>query len=228
MKVFLLSAGYGTRLKPLTDKTPKCLIEVCGKPMLYWWGKLFEKYGIDAVLINTHHLPIPVWNYLASDDSNIYWDVAHEKELLGSGGTLRKNKSFVRGYKDFIVCYSDVLTDINLDDMVAFHRANNSPFTMAVAEADDPKSKGVVEIKDSLIVSFDEKPKHPKSNLCNMGVYVCNQEVLDLIPDGYSDIGVDILPKLTGKIFAYYNKNTYFCDMGTHEGLKLANETWNQ
>jgi len=227
MKAFLLSAGHGTRLSPLTNNTPKCLIEVKGKPMLYWWTELFSSHGVDAVLINTHKLPIPIVNYLAYDKSNLYWEATFEKKLLGSAGTLRQNKSFVRGYKDFIICYSDVLTNINLSAMVDFHRANNSPFTMAMAEADDPQNKGVMEVKDGVIVSFEEKPQHPKGNLCNMGVYICNQEVLDLIPESdYSDIGIDLLPKLVGRMFAYYDNNTYFCDMGTHEGLKHANKTW--
>lgn len=64
MKVFLLAAGYGTRLKPLTDTVPKCMVPICGKPLLAWWMELFEKHNITEVLVNTHYLPCAVREFI--------------------------------------------------------------------------------------------------------------------------------------------------------------------
>ena len=64
MKAFLLAAGLGTRLKPITDSIPKCLVPICGKPLLGWWIELFKKHGVAEVLINLHHLPHMVKEYL--------------------------------------------------------------------------------------------------------------------------------------------------------------------
>jgi len=226
MKAFLLAAGLGTRLRPLTDTKPKCLVEVCGKPMLRWWIELFKKHGIDDILINTHHLPDEISKYIIKSNDKIYWDMTYEEILLGSAGTLRYNKKFVRGEKDFIVAYVDVLTNIDLTKMIKYHRKKKSIFTMAIAEVTDPRGKGIVAVKDDIVVSFEEKPNEPTGNLANMGIYVCSQDIFDFIPlEGYSDMA-DIIPELVGKMFAYSNINTYFCDMGSHGNLKLANETW--
>lgn len=226
MKAFLLAGGLGTRLKPLTDSIPKSLVEVQGKSMIYWWTKLFEKQGIDEVLINTHTFPNQVAPVLINNASKIYWEMSFEPKLLGSAGTLRANRRFVRAEKEFLIAYVDVLTNCDLRKVIKFHHKKESPFTMVVTPVDDPTGKGIAEVKDDMIVSFEEKPDAPKSNLANMGIYVCSQEILDLIPKGdYADFA-DVLPKLVGKMFAYNDTNSYFCDIGTHEGLKYANETW--
>lgn len=227
MKAFLLAAGNGTRLKPLTDKTPKCLIEVCDKPMLYWWTRLFLKYGITEVLISTHHLGYYVKKYIYNSTDEIEWTVTTEDKLLGSAGSIRKNKDFVKDEDEFIIAYSDVLTNCNIKQLLDFHRGAKSPFTMVTDYVSDPINKGIVETNQSIITSFEEKPLLPKTNIANMGLYVCTPKVLDLIPDKeYSDIAIDLFPKLIGKMFAYQPLNDYFCDMGTPIGLQTAREQW--
>ena len=71
MKAFLLAAGLGTRLKPITDAIPKCLVPICNKPLLGWWINLFKKHSIDEVLINLHHFPEKVKEYLNSNSNGI-------------------------------------------------------------------------------------------------------------------------------------------------------------
>jgi len=226
MKAFLLAAGYGTRLKPITDTIPKCLVSVRSRPLLDHWAELFLQHGIDCVLINTHHLPMGVINYILYSGHRIFWDVRHEETLLGSAGTLRKNKSFVRGEDNFIIAYADVLTDCNLTNLVNKHTENDSFFTMVVSAVQDPTQKGIVQLDGDSVLSFDEKPQNPKGNLANMGIYVCKPEVLDLIPEKpYADIAMDLFPQLLGKMRAY-ESNEYFCDIGTHDGLNFANNTW--
>lgn len=91
MKAFLLAAGLGTRLRPLTDTIPKCLVPINGKPLLQYWIDLFEKHGIDEVCINLHYLSDQVVNFIKANPSKIKWHLSYEPELLGSGGTIFSN-----------------------------------------------------------------------------------------------------------------------------------------
>jgi mannose-1-phosphate guanylyltransferase len=226
MKAFLLSAGLGTRLHPITLHTPKCLVEIQGKPLLYWWIKLFEKHGITEVLINTHHLSEQVEKYLSDIKCNITWTIFNEDKLLGSAGTLRENKSFIKNENEFFIMYGDVLTNCNLTNLINFHKENKSIFTITLSEVDDPSSKGIAEVGyDGIVNKFIEKPVHSISNMGNMGIYVCTPPILDLISETDYDIGFNLLPKLIGKMLAY-KSNEYFCDIGTIENLKIAENTF--
>ena len=87
MKAFLLAAGLGTRLRPITDNTPKCLVPICGKPMLSWWIELFEKHGITDVLINTHYLRDQVSDFINEHNKSnpkVTLYEAYEPVLIGS------------------------------------------------------------------------------------------------------------------------------------------------
>lgn len=104
MKAFLLAAGYGTRLKPFTDTVPKCMMPICGKPLLSWWMELFEKHSVTEVLVNTHYLPDAVREFVQiynAKNTGVRLIEAYEKELLGSGGTILANKGFVESESDF-------------------------------------------------------------------------------------------------------------------------------
>ncbi len=121
MKAFLLAAGKGVRLRPLTNTLPKCLIPILDKPLIEYWFDLFRKYNITDVLINLNYLPEQVKDYVDKNvfDLNIIW--IYESELLGSAGTLRENEDFVKGEESFWVFYADNLTNINLANMQSFH-----------------------------------------------------------------------------------------------------------
>ncbi|MCR4286945.1 MAG: sugar phosphate nucleotidyltransferase, partial [Deltaproteobacteria bacterium] len=92
MKAFILAAGRGERLRPLTDTVPKCLVPVCGEPLLKIWLEICERSGVTDVLINLHHLPEMVEGFLRNADTRVRVTTVFEEELLGSAGTLRKNR----------------------------------------------------------------------------------------------------------------------------------------
>lgn len=229
MKAFLLAAGLGTRLRPLTDNIPKCLVPICGKPLLGWWLELFEQHGIDNILINLHHLGEKVEEYVENYNGSIKIQLFWEKDLLGSGGTLIANKGFVKNEKDFLITYADNLTNYNLTNLINFHRSSNKLLSMALFETDKPKEKGIVELDtDQTIISFIEKPVNPKSNLANAGIYVANPEALDLLPRNKNpDIGFDLLPKLVGKMSGWKSPD-YLKDIGTIKHLNEAQIEWQQ
>lgn len=226
MKVFLLAAGYGTRLKPLTDTVPKCMVPICGKPLLAWWMELFEKHNITEVLVNTHYLPCAVREFIKiynAKNTGVRLIEAYEKELLGSGGTILANKSFVEGESDFLVCYADNLTNANLTELIAFHRRNQSTLTMGLFYTNKPKECGIAAIdSQSLIYEFIEKPESPKSNLANAGIYVTGQEIFKYLPNQkFIDFGKDVLPKLINKMYGYEIKD-YLLDIGNLDNYEKA------
>ena len=229
MKAFLLAAGLGTRLRPITDKLTKCLVEIAGKPLLAWWIKLFEEHGISEVLINLHHLPHAVKSFINEYPTSIKFNFYFEKDLHGSAGTLRENKSFVENESSFFVCYADNLTNYNLSKFHEFHKKKSSVASLALFETDTPSTKGIVELdSNQRVISFEEKPKNPKSNLANAGIYIFTPSVLGKIPNiELSDIGYDLLPRLVNQMFGWQTSD-YLIDIGTFEHLSKAENEWSK
>jgi mannose-1-phosphate guanylyltransferase len=238
VRAILLAAGKGTRLKPFTDTVPKCLMPIHGKTLLEIWLDLFEKYGISDVLINTHHHSAKVEGFIEDiiKHRRIKIITSHERELLGSGGTVFANRDFVADTDDFIIAYADNLTDINLDKMIDSHRLFRSKggiITIGLFRAPDPTSCGIVVFdEENRILDFTEKPINPKSNLANCGIYISTQEIfnyLDICMDkkknGVLDFGFHVLPELAGKMFGYEIKG-YLRDIGTSNSYHKALEEW--
>lgn len=227
MKAFLLAAGVGSRLRPITDNIPKCLVPVNGKPLLDYWMELFEQYGIDHVLINTHYLAEKVESYVKESNFNITIELSYEDQLLGSAGTIIANRKFVESETAFLICYADNLTNINLKALMKYHNTNNSVCTLGVFKTSQPEQCGIVEIDQSnRIISFEEKPAQPKSNLAAAGLYVAHTEILNFIPEDYPvDFGFTVLPKLVGNMQAFLIDD-YFIDIGSIENYEKAQTDW--
>ena len=228
MKAFLLAAGLGTRLRPLTDTVPKCLVPIDGKPLLDYWMRLFKKHGIDEVLINTHYLHEQVESYITAHNTagkKPRIKAVYEPELLGSGGTVRANRDFTGDDESFLICYADNLTNADLSAMMDFHRKNDSVLTMALFHAENPKECGIAALdSDGKIIEFEEKPAQPKSDLANAGIYVADRRVFAYIPDrDFSDFGKDVLPRLTGQMSGFALQD-YLMDVGTPEKYRKAQE----
>lgn len=231
MKAYLLAAGYGTRLRPLTDKIPKCLVPIHGQPLLGWWFDLLRRHGVTEVLVNTHYLRSPVREYLDAynrQGTGLAAFEAYEPELLGSGGTIRANRDFVEGEDSFLICYADNLTDANLTSFIQCHKSHSELLTMALFHTNIPEQCGIAELDGAgRITAFEEKPEHPKSNLANAGMYMADGRIFDYlnIDKPLLDFGKDVLPKLTGKMTGW-NIEGYLIDIGTPENYKKANEEW--
>ena len=223
MKAFLLAAGIGSRLRPVTDKIPKCLVPINGHPLLYYWLKLFEQHGIDEVLINLHHLPDLVFEFLDENKFDLKIHTVFEQELLGSAGTIRNNFDFVCNDNEFMICYADNLTNMNLAQMIGFHQSKHPVLTLGLFYTNNPSKCGIAEVdENNTVISFIEKPKNPTSNLAGAGVYIANHEIKNYLPDPYpSDIGFRVLPQLVGMMKGYLIEE-YFIDIGTVENYTQA------
>lgn len=227
MKAFLLAAGLGTRLRPLTNTIPKCLVPIAGKPLLQWWFELLEFHNVDEVLINLHYFSDKVRDFAESYKGKLKVRLFFEETLLGSAGTLAANKEFVKDEKSFFVLYADNLTNFNLSEFAKFHESKNVPFSMALFRASNPSACGIASLNENgIIVEFIEKPKEPKSDLANAGIYIATPEILELIPQlDLVDIGFHLLPQLQGKMAGLEIKD-YLIDIGTLESLARAEKDW--
>jgi mannose-1-phosphate guanylyltransferase len=227
MKAFILAAGKGTRLRPITDHIPKCLVPIKGKPILQIWLELCQYYGIEEVLINIHPFPDMVRTFISRSTWNLKVNLFYEERLLGSGGTILANHEFVKDEERFFIFYADNLTTVDLNEMIRFDNSHQGHLTMGLFRTDSPETCGIAEVNEnSLIIGFEEKPKKPKSNLANAGIYLAKKEIWDYFPhQEFIDFGFDILPRLVGKMYGYEIRE-YLVDIGTMENYQRAQETW--
>jgi len=228
MKAFLLTAGLGTRLLPITNTIPKCLIEIGGKPLIHWWFDAMGQAGITEVLINLHHFPEQVKDYVQTIDTSIQVHYFMEKTLLGSAGTLLANYDFVKNEKSFFIIYSDNLSSIKLKDLFDFHSNQKHLFSMALFTTSHPTACGIAVLDaQKTIVDFVEKPINPISNLANAGIYIAHPSVIKLIPTSKTpaDISFDLLPLLINQMSGWENDD-YLIDIGTHVNLAKARAEW--
>lgn len=238
MKAFLLAAGKGTRLAPMTDSIPKCLVSISGKPLLLIWIKLLEKWGIREVLINTHYFAEQVNTFIdtLSNQTQIKITLTHEETLLGSGGTVLANKQFVKGETDFLIAYADNLTNLNIQNMILRHMEHKEKgcvLTMGLIRVPNPSACGIAEVDgQGKITAFVEKPENPSDNLANAGVYIASESIFNFFPkpDEYHeeevlDFGYHILPRMTDCMYGYEIKE-YLRDIGTIESYNNACKEW--
>ena len=229
MRAFLLAAGEGRRLRPLTDTTPKCLVPINGKPLLALWLELCRKHRITEILINLHHLHEKVLAFLNTHAFGVNVTTVYEATLLGSAGTVARHRSFVADERDFFILYADNLTNADLGKMLRFHQDRKSLFTIGLSRTDQPQEKGIVALdRSDRVVEFVEKPSNPLSNLANAGIYIASQELYrHLTAKDFLDFGFDVLPKLVGQMYGYVIQE-YLLDIGTHATYRQAQLEWEE
>jgi mannose-1-phosphate guanylyltransferase len=227
VKAFLLAAGIGSRLRPVTDTIPKCMLEFGGRPLLGIWLDELSRAGVDEVLVNLHHLPDVVRRYVAGRDGPPAIRTFFEPELLGSAGTLAASRDWVRCEDFFLACNADNLTDFDMRSLADAHRQGGAAATLTAFRSPNPSAGGVLEVNAAgWVTSFTEKPREPASDLTNAGMYAFHPSVLGEIHGAPPrDIGYDLLPKLVGRARAVL-VDGYFRDIGTPEAYQQAREEW--
>lgn len=200
MRVMIMAAGKGTRLRPITDLVPKPMAPIVNRPALYHILRLLGRHGFSEVVVNLHHLPEIITGYFG-DGAWMGMKITYsfEPELLGTAGGVKNNADFLGG-DTFLVMSGDALTDIDLTGLVAAHRRAGSIATLAVKEVADPSLYGVVVADDDdRVVGFQEKPirEEARSRLCNCGIYVFEPQILSHILSGqFDDFGRRLFPDL--------------------------------
>ncbi len=227
MKALLLSGGYGTRLRPITNTKPKCLVEVNGKPILEHWLIKLEEINCQSVLINTHYLSEQVEDFLENYNTNMQIKTTFESELLGTAGTFIKNADFFSDAQGLLI-HADNYTTNKLKSFV--NSINFMPksclLTMLTFKTENPSQCGIVETDSKGIVrNFFEKSNEFHGYKANGAIYSFNYELVSWIKNNFpfaKDFSLDILPFLKGRIFTFHIEEEFF-DIGTPESLLKAN-----
>lgn len=205
VNALLLSAGLGTRLRPLTDHLPKCLMPIGQKPILGWWLDKLVNLPTQKILINTHYKANLVELYLNTRSDRDKFEMAYEPVLLGTAGTLKKHRETFTGAATLLI-HGDNFS--SLDIPTFYHDFESRPhgchITMATFITDQPETCGIVETDSSGIVrGFHEKVKNPPGFNANGAVYLMDDVAFDFVcnlPGEVLDFSTQVLPHFVGKI----------------------------
>ena len=239
MKGIILCAGKGERLRPLTNTIPKPMVPIANIPLLQYNIQLLRNYGIKEIAINTSYLPESIKGYFGTGNLlDVKINYSYEEFLLGTAGAINNFRSFFD--EDFVVLYGDNLTDMNLAEMINFHRRKHAFATIALHKQKITDSKttpgAIVVDKDWKINLICERPSHKEISLLrtipenrkfsNSGIYILNKDILKYIPKGKSDFASEIFPKLIKheKVYGYYQEDYYYMEVGQLERYNLAKE----
>lgn len=224
MRAMLLAAGHGTRLRPLTDTIPKCLVPIKGKPLLQIWLERLQAAGVEPFLVNTHYLPEQVERFVTESLFRDRVMLVHEEVLRGTAGTLIANLDFFQG-EDGMLIHADNYCLADLGEFLRAHetRPVDCVMTMMTFRTDSPSSCGIVELDDrGVVVAFHEKVASPPGNLANGAVYVLSADLLAAIAANAAhvhDFSTEILGGLVGRIYTYETR-AVFTDIGTPEAYR--------
>lgn len=229
MKAMILAAGLGTRLRPLTDTIAKPMIPIVNKPVMEHVIELLARQGIRDLYVNVHYKADEIVDYFGNGKRwNVDLKYSHEEELAGTAGGLKRLESFF--HKDsFLVFSSDLLTNIDLEPMIAFHKKRRALATIALTRVEETSNYGIVKLDGSgRIAAFQEKPSRYKavSNLASCGIYMFEPEIFDYIPAGeFYDFGNNLFPKLfsAGALLYGYEHDNYWLDIGRMGNYKDGN-----
>ncbi|TGN07992.1 nucleotidyltransferase family protein [Leptospira ilyithenensis] len=232
MKALLLAAGLGTRLRPITNDIPKCLVPINSRPLLDYWLELLTDANVKDILVNLHYFPEQVVRYI---EGSKYKDIAttiFEPELLGTGGTLLKNRSFFENDQVMLI-HADNLSKFNILNFIDSHynRPSGTEMTMMTFVTDIPETCGIVELDaENRLVQFHEKVKNPPGNVANGAVYILEPSVIDFLSSlnqDFIDFSTEVIPKYLGRINTFLN-STYHRDIGNLESYAKAQDEFSK
>jgi mannose-1-phosphate guanylyltransferase len=230
VKAIVLVGGEGTRLRPLTYTTPKSLLPIANEPFLERQLSWLARHGVDDVVLSLGYLPDAFEAHFPDARfGNLTLRYAVEDEPLGTAGGIRYAAEVAGIDESFIVCNGDVLTTLDLTEMVRFHDGHGGDATIHLCRVDDPSAFGVVPTRaDGEVIAFVEKPPRGKapSHWINAGTYVLEPSVLERIPPRLTvSVERETFPRMLdrpGRLFALQS-DAYWIDIGTPAKYVEAN-----
>jgi len=230
VKAIILVGGEGLRLRPLTCNLPKPMVPIVNRPFLEHMVEHLKRHHIDQIILAICYLPDRIQSHFGDGSSfGVKLSYAVEQTPLGTGGAVKNSERFLND--TFLVFNGDIFSDLDLTEMIKFHRAHKAKATIALTPVDDPTAYGVVELdSQNRVKGFIEKPSWDKvtSNLINAGIYVMEPEILELIPAGvHSMLERGLFPDLVkrGIPFYGYRSHAYWLDTGKPDDyLKLNHD----
>ncbi len=250
MKAVIMAGGEGSRLRPLTGLRPKPMVPIFNQPVMEHILGLVKHHGITDVVVTLQFMPQVIQDYFgAGEEWGMNIAYALEETPLGTAGSVKNAAEHLDD--TFIVISGDALTDINLSEVIRFHREREAMVTLALKSVPDPLEYGVVITgEDGRIERFLEKPSWGQvfSDTINTGIYVVEPKALDFIPEGLQyDFSSELFPALMSKGFGLFGLPVegYWCDIGSLQtyvqahrdvmdgqamvyipGVRTVNEVW--
>jgi len=225
VKAFIFTAGYGERLRPVTDSMPKPLVPVVNVPAVHWPLALLRRAGVSRVVMNLHHRPDDLVNYFTAN-ANFGFDIGYSREesILGTGGGLKKCEKIL-GDGDFLVLNGDVVMDLDVGTLLAYHRERRAAATVVLYRHPDATAIGPVGVRGDLVADFRNfLGTGIDSGFVYTGAAVLSPSVFPRLDPGFSSIVytayVDIIRR--GNLH-YFVHDGYWHDIGTPESLHRVN-----
>jgi mannose-1-phosphate guanylyltransferase len=227
MKAIMLIGGLGTRLRPLTLKTPKPLLPILDQPFLAYQLDFLQRHGFKEVVLCTAYRAQDFHDMLGDGQHlGVRLTYVHEESPLGTGGAIKNAEPFVDG--PVLICNGDILMNLDLSELVDFHKSRKAAATVSLTDVDNPSAYGVVELeKDGRVRRFLEKPApgETDSHSINAGAYVFEKDVFSLIPKGVPcSVERETFPRMLDEKYPLYGKplSGYWLDVGTLEKYEQA------
>jgi mannose-1-phosphate guanylyltransferase len=231
MQALILAGGRGTRLRPLTLHTPKPVVPLAGRPFLLFQIDILRRAGITDIVLSLNYQPDKI--ELLLDDGRehgVNLSYVTEPSPLGTAGAYRfASRS---NNKPTVVLNGDILTDIDLSAVLAFHTQNKAEATIVLTPVENPSNYGLVETEEGRVLRFREKPRPEEiaelsTKNINAGIYILESGVADLIPvDEIYSFEYNLFPELLARgtrFFAYEMSGSYWRDIGTPSSYLSAN-----
>ena len=224
MRAILLAAGLGTRLRPLTDTTPKCLVPINGKPLLDIWCESLLSAGVTRLLINLHYKSELVQQHISKSKFSKGVETIFEPQLLGTAGTLNANKQFFEN-QDGILLHADNYCEADIKQLINAH--TNRPaicdLTMLAFRTPTPSTCGILEVDaQNILKHMYEKTPDDHGNLANSAFYILSKKLMAEL-SGETDFSDEVIPKYFGRALVVETSET-FIDIGTPETFALAHQ----
>ena len=223
MKAMILAAGFGTRLRPLTNKVPKPMVPILNRPILEHTIHLLRTHGICDIVVNLHHLPAMITDFFSDGKEfgvNLHW--SHEPEILGTAGGIKQAQQWLDG-ESFLVINSDVVVEIDLSKVLAFHKAKGSALTLVVREGDSPEQCDPIEVDENdrivhIVGASSMNMPDDTTRVLFTGIQVMEPEIFDRIPENkFYGTTTDVFPGMLADelpMFVTWHHG-YWKDIGT-------------
>ena len=219
--VVIMAGGKGTRLRPLTEDTPKPLLEVGDKPILEHNIQRLSEYGMDDFWITVNYLGEQIEEHFGNGNGqNLHIEYVWEDKPLGTAGALSKIDDFQHDY--VLLTNSDILTDLNYEEFFLEFLGKDADFGVVTIPYKVDVPYAVLETTNGHVVNFKEKPTY--TYYSNAGIYLMKREVLDYIPKNEFYDTTDLMEELIAdgkKVFSYPHTG-YWLDVGKHEDFEKA------
>ena len=223
----LLVGGRGTRLAPLTNNTPKPMLQVAGVPFTEHQINKARSAGITEIVLATS-FKAELFEPYFGDGKNFGISIKYavEEVALGTGGAISNAAAMLEGSGPVAIFNGDVLSKHDLDGQFKSHESNGADVTLYLTQVEDARAYGAVELDDSgRVLAFNEKMENPPTNIINAGCYIFNREVIAAIPFGkVISVERETFPQLLSKgakVFGFIDKS-YWLDIGTPTALLKA------